>query len=111
MEPIQLTILRWNIGCIKDQIMGKYQRTANAVSSMTAVNFSEMKISSNPVETLVAFSIGAGIGMIGSRSGGWSRWDFKFHSAGFHQGQWQQSLKNPLYVCRYRHSCLVEIII
>ena len=36
---------------------------ANAVSSMTAVNFSEMKISSNPVETLVAFSIGAGIGM------------------------------------------------
>jgi len=30
---------------------------------MTAVNFSEMKISSNPVETLVAFSIGAGIGM------------------------------------------------
>ena len=43
--------------------MGKYQRTANAISSMTAVNFSEMKISSNPVETLVAFSIGAGIGM------------------------------------------------
>ena len=36
---------------------------ANAVSSMTAVNFSEMKISSNPVETLVAFSIGAGIAM------------------------------------------------
>ena len=30
---------------------------------MTAVNFSEMKISNNPVETLVAFSIGAGIGM------------------------------------------------
>jgi chemotaxis protein CheD len=63
MEPIQLTILQWNIGCIEDQIMGKYQRTANAVSSMTAVNFSEMKISSNPVETLVAFSIGAGIGI------------------------------------------------
>ena len=36
--------------------MGKYQRTANAVSSMTAVNFSEMKISRNPAETLVAFS-------------------------------------------------------
>ena len=36
---------------------------ANAVSSKTAVNFSEMKISSNPVETLVAFSIGSGIGM------------------------------------------------
>ena len=30
---------------------------------MIAVNFSEMKISSNPVETLVAFSIGSGIGM------------------------------------------------
>ena len=43
--------------------MGQYQRNANAVSSMTAVNFSEMKISSNPVETLVAFSIGSGIGM------------------------------------------------
>ena len=43
--------------------MGKDQRNANAVSSMTAVNFSEMKISSNPVETLVAFSIGSGIGM------------------------------------------------
>jgi chemotaxis receptor (MCP) glutamine deamidase CheD len=35
----------------------------NAVSSMTAVNFSEMKISSTPVETLVAFSIGSGNGM------------------------------------------------
>ena len=43
--------------------MEKNQRNANAVSSMTAVNFSEMKISSNPVETLVAFSIGSGIGM------------------------------------------------
>ena len=43
--------------------MGKDQRNANAVSSMTAVNFSEMKISNNPVETLVAFSIGSGIGM------------------------------------------------
>jgi len=43
--------------------MGKDQRNANAVSSMTAVNFSDMKISSNPVETLVAFSIGSGIGM------------------------------------------------
>ena len=30
---------------------------------MTAVNFSEMRISSNPAETLVAFSIGSGIGM------------------------------------------------
>lgn len=36
---------------------------SNAVFSMTAVNFSEMKISSNPVDTLVAFSIGSGIGM------------------------------------------------
>jgi chemotaxis protein CheD len=43
--------------------MEKNQRNGNAVSSMTAVNFSEMKISSNPVETLVAFSIGSGIGM------------------------------------------------
>lgn len=32
---------------------------------MTAVNFSEMKISSNPAETLVAFSIGSGIGLTG----------------------------------------------
>jgi chemotaxis receptor (MCP) glutamine deamidase CheD len=31
------------------------------VSVMTAVNFSELKISSNPAETLVAFSIGSGI--------------------------------------------------
>ena len=43
--------------------MKSLDRLASAVSSMTAVNFSEMKISSNPVETLVAFSIGAGIGM------------------------------------------------
>ena len=35
----------------------------NAVVKMTAVNFSEMKISRNPAETLVAFSIGAGIGI------------------------------------------------
>jgi chemotaxis protein CheD len=35
----------------------------DAVSSMTAVNGSEMKISSNPVETLVAFSIGSGMGV------------------------------------------------
>ncbi len=43
--------------------MDKNQINANAVSSVAAVNFSEMKISSNPVETLVAFSIGSGIGM------------------------------------------------
>ena len=43
--------------------MGKNQLYAKPVSSMTAVNFSEMKISSNPAETLVAFSIGSGIGM------------------------------------------------
>ena len=30
---------------------------------MTAVNLSEMKVSSNPTETLVAFSIGSGIGV------------------------------------------------
>ena len=34
-----------------------------AVALTTAVNFSEMKSSRNPVETLVAFSIGSGIGM------------------------------------------------
>ena len=43
--------------------MENIKNHANAVASMTAVNFSEMKISSNPVETLVAFSIGSGIGM------------------------------------------------
>jgi len=43
--------------------MERDQGKANAVSSRTAVNFCEMKISSNPVETLVAFSIGSGIGM------------------------------------------------
>jgi chemotaxis protein CheD len=43
--------------------MEKHPSNGHAVSSMTAVNFSEMKISSNPVETLVAFSIGSGIGM------------------------------------------------
>ncbi len=36
---------------------------SNAIARMTAVNFSEMKISRNPVETLVAFSIGSGIGI------------------------------------------------
>ena len=50
------------------------QNNSSAVSKMTAVNFSEMKISSNPAETLVAFSIGAGIGMTTfdplSRAGG-----------------------------------------
>ncbi len=34
-----------------------------AVALTTAVNLSEMKISNNPSETLVAFSIGSGIGM------------------------------------------------
>ena len=37
--------------------------TASPLSVMTAVNFSESKISSNPSETLVAFSIGSGIGV------------------------------------------------
>jgi chemotaxis protein CheD len=35
----------------------------NAISRMTAVNFSQMKISTDPVETLVAFSIGSGMGI------------------------------------------------
>jgi chemotaxis protein CheD len=34
-----------------------------AVALTTAVNFSEMKVSNNPAETLVAFSIGSGIGI------------------------------------------------
>ena len=37
--------------------------TANPLSVMTAVNFSESKISTNPSETLVAFSIGSGVGV------------------------------------------------
>ncbi len=41
------------------------QNNPKAVAVMTAVNFSEMKISSNPAETLVAFSIGSGIGVTG----------------------------------------------
>ena len=40
---------------------GNYPRRAVALT--TAVNFSEMKTSCNPVETLVAFSIGSGIGV------------------------------------------------
>jgi chemotaxis protein CheD len=43
--------------------MQEKQMKTNAVAMMTAVNFSEMKISSNPAETLVAFSIGSGIGV------------------------------------------------
>ena len=43
--------------------MGKIQTSSNAISLMTAVNRSEMKISTNPVETLVAFSIGSGMGV------------------------------------------------
>lgn len=43
--------------------MGTISTSLNAVSLMTAVNFSEMKISNNPVETLVAFSIGSGMGV------------------------------------------------
>jgi chemotaxis protein CheD len=70
-SAIDGAILRWIIRCIEDEIMEKNQRTAGAVTSMIAVNFSEMKISSNPVETLVAFSIGAGIGItVHDRLGG-----------------------------------------
>lgn len=43
--------------------MEQRQLKSNAVAMMTAVNFSEMKISRNPAETLVAFSIGSGIGV------------------------------------------------
>jgi chemotaxis protein CheD len=41
---------------------GTYQPSA-AISLTTAVNYSEMKTSSNPAESLVAFSIGSGIGI------------------------------------------------
>ena len=40
---------------------GHISHQPNAV--MTAVNFGELKISCNPAETLVAFSIGSGIGI------------------------------------------------
>jgi chemotaxis protein CheD len=43
--------------------MNFQQTHSSAVSLMTAVNFSDMKISNNPVETLVAFSIGSGMGI------------------------------------------------
>ncbi len=43
--------------------MEQKQLKTNAVAMMTAVNFSEMKISRNPAETLVAFSIGSGMGV------------------------------------------------
>ena len=43
--------------------MEQKQVKTQAVSMMTAVNLSEMKVSSNPAETLVAFSIGSGIGV------------------------------------------------
>jgi len=47
----------------EDDNMSQNQSNSNAISLMTAVNFSEMKISTNPVETLVAFSIGSGMGV------------------------------------------------
>jgi chemotaxis receptor (MCP) glutamine deamidase CheD len=67
----------------------------NAVSSMTAVNYSEMKISSTPVETLKAFSIGSGNGMtihdpIGGVGG---ILNFILPDS---TRQWQQSRKSPL---------------
>jgi len=47
----------------EDDNMGQYQCNTQAVSLMTAVNYSQMKISKNPLETLVAFSIGSGMGV------------------------------------------------
>ena len=41
----------------------KNNQKGRAIALRTAVNLSEMKISNNPAETLVAFSIGSGIGM------------------------------------------------
>jgi len=51
------------LGVVEENIMEHNVIKSSAVSKMTAVNFSEMKISQNPAETLVAFSIGAGIGV------------------------------------------------
>ena len=43
--------------------MMQNQTNFAAISLMTAVNYSEMRISANPAETLVAFSIGSGMGV------------------------------------------------
>ena len=43
-------------------LTGTYQHSG-AISLTTAVNYSEMKTSNNPAESLVAFAIGSGIGI------------------------------------------------
>jgi chemotaxis protein CheD len=43
--------------------MDKDRLKGSADSRVTAVNFAEMKVSSNPAESLVVFSIGSGIGL------------------------------------------------
>lgn len=43
--------------------MAEKRGNSNAIALMTAVNCCEMRISANPVETLVAFSIGSGMGV------------------------------------------------
>lgn len=43
--------------------MAEKRGYSNPVALMTAVNSCEMRISTNPVETLVAFSIGSGMGV------------------------------------------------
>ena len=45
----------------KDHHMQDLKISHQPISVMTAVNFCELKISQNPAETLVAFSIGSGI--------------------------------------------------
>jgi chemotaxis protein CheD len=45
----------------KDHHMQDVKISHRPISVMTAVNFCELKISQNPAETLVAFSIGSGI--------------------------------------------------
>jgi len=45
----------------KDHSMQEVHLFRRSLSVMTAVNFCELKISQNPAETLVAFSIGSGI--------------------------------------------------
>ena len=49
--------------CFTDVQMQNASISASPLCVMTAVNFSESKISTNPSETLVAFSIGSGIGV------------------------------------------------
>ena len=59
----KLSNLHYDIKLDGDLAMLDTHFSSQAVSVMTAVNSGEMKISRNPAETLVAFSIGSGIGV------------------------------------------------